>query len=330
MTKTDNTAVPDLVRLVIIMPVYNDWASFAILCRNIDSLSPSWGARVTIIAVDDGSFAPPPADMRVEKLANIFKIEIISLACNLGHQRAIAVGLFAASGANDHDVVVVADADGEDRPEDIGRMIKAHRDDRKSVIVGKRAARSENLTFRIFYIIYKWTFRCATGKSIDFGNFSLIPIEKLRELLYIPESWNHLAATMLRSRMHLVRLNCVRGTRYAGASSMNLVSLLGHGMSAVSVFNDLVFTRVLALSAAVVVLSFFVALVAAFIRLATDIAVPGWATSVVGISGIMVFQALILSVVASISLLGGRSGVAFIPALQAGQFISRRSILAMS
>jgi hypothetical protein len=226
--------------------------------------------------------------------------------------------------------VVVTDGDGEDRPEDIGRMIDTHRRDSKSLIVGRRTTRSESAGFQMFYRIYKAVFHLFTGKKIDFGNFSLIPIEMLRSLLYMAEAWNHLAATMLRSRLPLVRLDCARGTRYAGSSSMNLVTLLGHGMSAVSVFNDLVFVRLLALSAAVAVLAFFMILGAITIRLTTEVAIPGWATTVVGIGVIMVFQALMLSVLASVSLLGSRSAVAFIPAMQAIQFVSKRSTVTES
>jgi glycosyltransferase involved in cell wall biosynthesis len=325
MSSIETGAAAELLRLAIIIPVFNDWPCFSMLCRSIDRLSPAWRARVTIIAVDDGSSDPPPQTTQLDALCNIFGFEILSLVCNLGHQRAIAVGLATALAAGDFDAVIVTDADGEDRPEDIGRMIDTYRLNRNSVIVGRRAARSENISFRAFYAIYKAVFRLSTGKSIDFGNFSLIPMTRLRSLLFMPESWNHLAAAMLRSRIHLVRLNCARGTRYVGASSMNLVSLLAHGMSAVSVFNDLVFTRLLAVSAAVGALSFSVALAAAIVRLTTQAAIPGWATTVVGISGIMFLQALILSVVASISLLGGRSNVAFIPAMQANQFIARRT-----
>jgi hypothetical protein len=319
-----------MLKIAIVIPVFNDWQSFAQLCRNIDALSPSWGTRLTIIAVDDGSSQSPPHDTPVTTSNNIESVEILTLACNLGHQRAISVGLVATLDAGVFDAVIVADADGEDRPEDIGRMIEAHRRDPKSLIVGRRAVRSEGAHFRAFYCMYKMLFSLATGKNIDFGNFSLIPSVRLRSLLYMPESWNHLAATILRSRIPLLRLNCTRGTRYAGVSSMNLVSLLGHGMSAISVFRDLVFTRLLALAAGVAVLSLCVAVAAACLRLATDVAIPGWATTVVGISGIMFLQALILLVVASISLLGGRSGVDFVPALQGRQYISNRSVLARS
>lgn len=315
------------LRLALVTPVFNDWPSFATLCGNIDAMVPQWDVALTIIAVDDGSLEPIRWDLERRSIKHIDSIEALSLTCNLGHQRAIAVGLSDVLKSGAFDAVIVADSDGEDRPEDIGRMIEAYRRDRKTLVVAQRAKRSEGLRFRIFYGLYKAMFHAFTGRSIDFGNFSLIPFEILGRLAYMPELWNHLAAAVLRSRVPLLRLPSARGNRYAGRSSMTLVSLLAHGMSAVSVFNDLVFVRLLALSAGISVVAVVAALIAIGIRMTTDIAIPGWATTVVGTSAIVIFESLILSVAESITLLGNRSGVAFIPATGALQFVRERRIL---
>jgi hypothetical protein len=99
METNEGGDAPVMLRIAVVIPVFNDWASFAVLCRHLDSLSPSWGARLNIIAVDDGSREPLPDDARLATLTNIDSIEVLSLACNLGHQRAIAVGLTAALNA---------------------------------------------------------------------------------------------------------------------------------------------------------------------------------------------------------------------------------------
>jgi polyisoprenyl-phosphate glycosyltransferase len=315
------------LNVAIVIPIFNDWTSFLVLCKNINLLTPAWAARITILAVDDGSNKRITGEELPEKFSNIEQIEIISLFCNIGHQRAIAVGLAVAAENSTFDVVIVADGDGEDRPEDIGRMINAFRQDGKSLIVARRTKRSETYVFRIFYQIYKGVFRLFTGQTADFGNFCLIPSTMLRSLLFMPEAWNHLAATMLRSRMPLMRLDCFRGERYAGHSSMNLVALFAHGMSAVSVFSDILFIRLLALSAGAALLALFVGLAAVLIRLTTSLAIPGWATTVVGISVIALMQSLVLSLIASCWLLGNRSAVAFIPGMDAMKFVSKRTTL---
>lgn len=146
-------------------------------------------------------------------------------------------------------------------------------------------------------------------------------------LAHMPEIWNHLAAAVLRSRARVVGVPTERGHRYAGNSSMNLVSLLAHGLSAIAVFSDIVFVRLLILASAVSALALALATGAAAVRFATDLAIPGWASNVVGISAIILFQAVTLSVVASLTMLASRSGAVFIPALHAGEYIAERITL---
>jgi hypothetical protein len=65
---------------------------------------------------------------------------------------------------------------------------------------------------------------------------------------------------------------------------MNFVSLIVHGLGAMSVFSDIVFTRILfaSLISLVAVAPGLCSIVG--IRLFTDLAVPGWATNIFGIS----------------------------------------------
>ncbi len=86
--------------------------------------------------------------------------------------------------------------------------------------------------------------------------------------------------------------------------------------------------RLLILASTVSALALALATVAVAVRIATDLAIPGWASNVVGISAIMLFQAVTLSVVASLTMLASRSGAVFIPALHAGQYIVERTTLA--
>jgi len=155
----------------------------------------------------------------------------------------------------------------------------------------------------------------------------VIPASIAVRLAHMPETWNHLAAAVLRSSVRIVRVPCDRGTRYAGRSSMNPASPLTHGLSAISVFSDLVFVRLLALASIVSVGALVAAAGAIAIRTATDLAIPGWASSVVGISAIMLFQALTLSVVATLTMLGTRSAASFVPALHAQQYVAERILV---
>ena len=196
--------------------------------------------RVSLIAVDDASSELLTSDAEPDA-ASIEGVEILRLICNLGHQRAIAVGLAEVAQRHAYDAVIVMDCDGEDRRCDLVRLIDAHRMDRTAIIVAQRAKRSEGLSFRAFYELYKSVFILLTGRRMDFGNFLLIPRPMVTRLAHMPEIWNHLAAAVLRSRVRVVGVPTERGRRYAGNSSMNLVALLTQGLSAIAVLSDIVF-----------------------------------------------------------------------------------------
>jgi polyisoprenyl-phosphate glycosyltransferase len=328
MAASGTASASPRLRLAIVTPVYNDWASFWTLVRDLDAQASHWDADVTVIAVNDGSLesSTPPAS--APPLASLAGVETIDVACNLGHQRAIAIGLCDVTARKTFDAAVVMDADGEDTPDDVGRLVVAHRADATAVITARRARRSESLGFRAGYQVYKVLFKLLTGKVIDFGNFCLLPRSAIERLAFMPEMWNHLAATIVRSRLRLVRVPVNRGRRYAGRTSMTFVSLIGHGMSAISVFIDVLFVRLLVLSSAVSLAAVTAAGVAAAVRFVTPLAIPGWATTVVGLSGVLLFQSLTLSAVAALMMLANRSTYAFVPATHALQYVRSRGGMA--
>ena len=76
--------------LAIVIPIYNDWSFFAILVRALNEAAPSLPQPITILAVNDGS-TQPPTSLTIPSASPIHAIELITLNCNLGHQRAIGL-----------------------------------------------------------------------------------------------------------------------------------------------------------------------------------------------------------------------------------------------
>src|SRR6266850_3144906 len=109
-------------KIVILMPVYNDWESAALVLAHLDSIVSRLHRDVSVLIVDDGSKAGPATPFGSTSFNSLSKIEILQLRSNLGHQRAIAIGLSFLYVETDCSIVVVMDADGEDRPEDVLRL----------------------------------------------------------------------------------------------------------------------------------------------------------------------------------------------------------------
>jgi glycosyltransferase involved in cell wall biosynthesis len=302
--------------ITILMPVYNDWNSFARLVNDIDRCADEFkNGRISIIAVDDGSTQQFPVSRNnAESYQYIQEISVLHLARNLGHQKAIALGIAYINSNVDCDFIIVMDADGEDRPEDIAKLLQESNKYTGHVIFARRTGRSEGVVFRAFYFFYKVFFNLLTGKQIAFGNFSLIPRTLLNRVAHLPEIWNHFAAGIMRANIPWSSIPTKRGMRYSGTSSMNFVTLVVHGLSAISVYTEILTVRLMLFAIIIIlisILSFFVLL---YVKYLTPLAIPGWATNVaIGIVVIM-FQAILLLALLTFLSLNYRSSKLFIPA----------------
>lgn len=304
--------------VLIVTPVFNDWPAFGRLLEEIEAALPAADYDVRVLAVDDCSGAEP---LPVRLGGSIERVDVIRLAMNVGHQRAIAIGLAHSRDIGDDVPVAVMDCDGEDAPADLKRLIDHLPASAGQSVVAQRSKRSEGLGFRLFYWIYRRVFRLLTGQHIDFGNFCVLRSAHVDRLLHNANIWNNLAATLVQAKFPLVGLPTTRGRRYAGQSSMNLVSLITHGLGAVSVFSDAVFVRIIIFSSAILASSVLLALTVFGIRLLTHLAIPGWTTNVLGFVLLIAMQAVMLAILVAFLQLSGRAAFTPGPKDHARRFI---------
>ncbi len=289
-------------KLVILTPIFNDRESYTILQQHISGIMESQQEyKLHFLAVDDFSTEPIPAELKKQS-----NTTILHLVRNLGHQRALAIGMsFIKNEMTDTDLVISMDGDGEDRPEDIPLLLGVYeKQPSPSIVFAQRKKRTEGILFRIFYFFYKSIFKGLTGHTISFGNFSLIPFPLLERLVYVSEIWNNYPSAVIKSRLPYRGVLTNRGRRYRGDSKMNFVSLVLHGLSAVSVYIEVVAVRLILFFIFLMFLSLIGIALVVFIRFFTQFAVPGWATNVTlgfmviiaqGITGTFLLTFMILS-----------------------------------
>lgn len=315
-----------MASICILIPVYNDWQSLLTLLSEIDRVMMNSKHAINIMVIDDGSPMPIPTSYNNLVFKHIQDIEIVRLSRNMGHQRAIAVGMVHVAREIEFDALIVMDSDGEDRPQDLPQLITEYLSQPDNIIVAGRNRRSEGMVFRLFYTIYKRLFALLTGVNIDFGNYSLIPQMYIDALIHDPNLWNHLAATIRRSKIPIAHLPTARGQRYSGQSSMNFTSLVLHGLSAISVYLDIAVVRILIFSLLIAVVAMLGIGVVVFLRVFTSLAIPGWATTAVGILSIILSQAVLFSAVGAIAILNQRSRLLIVPARHAEDLVTVQTI----
>jgi hypothetical protein len=302
------------LRVLVLMPVRDDWVSAAELCRRIErTISPDV-CRMEIILVDDGSEQRCNGHDFQMGLGVVRAIKVLRLRRNLGHQRAIAIGLAHVHRTTDCDTVIVMDADGEDTPEGVAQLLRAYCDSGgEKVIFAERGRRSESLAFRVSYQLYKLLHRSLTGIRVRVGNFSILPAPFLSTMVVMSELWNHYAAAVIRSKLPFSMIPIARGTRIAGTSKMNFVSLVAHGLSSMSVFGDIVGVRVLIGSLGGSFLAGLGVVFVLTIRIVTDRAVPTWASYATGTLAVVMIQLITIATIFTFFMLSNRTSLGFVP-----------------
>lgn len=314
------------MKVVVLIPVFNDWAAVSQLLALLDSELARCGLplQARALLVDDGSSTPAESEWKRTSYTAIERVDILALRRNLGHQRAITIGLAYVEANLACDAVVVMDGDGEDAPGDVPLLLRRFLEvGGQKAVFAERARRTEKLTFRIFYKFYKGAHLLLTGLKVRVGNFSVLPFSLLKKLVVVSDLWNHYAAAVFKARLPVEMIPLARGHRLAGESRMNFVSLVVHGLSAMSVYGDRIGVRLLTATSAAAVFALAVLLLGLAVRLGTGFVFPRWAINVGAALLIVLFQALATVLVFVFIVLAGRDSSSFLPVRDYGYYVDR-------
>jgi glycosyltransferase involved in cell wall biosynthesis len=306
--------VPSNKPLVVLLPVFNDWKALKKLLTLLDAVSKRHSLRIQVLIVDDGSTIAAEEGLSGRQFETFERLEVLRLRRNLGHQRAIAIGLAYVEEKVPCEAVILMDGDGEDDFLDVPRLLKKYyQEGGRKIIFAERTKRSESWIFQLFYFLFKLLHYLLTSRRIRVGNFSVIPAARLASLVVVSEMWNHYAAAVYKSRQPVALLPTERTERLGGKSTMNFTNLVIHGLSAISVYGDTIGVRLLAASSALIFLMLIGLAGVVALWLWTDVAIPDWTLFAAGTLLILLFQAILFSFLFSFIILGDRQGSTFLP-----------------
>jgi len=226
---------------IILIPLYNDWKSVSKLLIEIDLIVNNWNANISVVIVNDAS-TEKKSNLNL-KFKKIKSIKILNMKENRVHQRCIAAGLKYICKKEDFDRVIVMDADGEDRPEELNAFFDKTEQYPNKTITGNRFKRSEGIIFRVLYEVHKILTLIFAGKLIKFGNFSCLPKNHVELLIQKPYLWNSYSSSVIRAIKERTFIASIRGIRYVLPSKMNFTALVFHSLAIISVFRNIVVVR---------------------------------------------------------------------------------------
>jgi dolichol-phosphate mannosyltransferase len=218
--------------LSVVAPVYNEEATieefYARVCSALD------GLQFELVLVDDGSTDRSEAEL--SKLAsNDPRVRLVQLSRNFGHQTALTAGLDHARG----DAVVMLDADLQDPPELIPRMLDHWRAGCDVVNAVREQREGESrfklATARWFYSLFD---RLAQVElQHNSGDFRLLDRRALDALLSMRERNRFLRGMTVWVGYRQAAVPYSRDRRYAGKTKYTLPKMLRFSLDAISSFS---------------------------------------------------------------------------------------------
>jgi glycosyltransferase involved in cell wall biosynthesis len=151
----------------VVVPLLNEERSLETLYEEIAAALEPLDDPFEVVFVDDGS-TDGSMDVLTRLNAETTNVVVVHLRRNFGKAAALQAGFLEASG----DVVVTIDADLQDDPAEIPRLL-AKLDEGFDLVSGWKEHRNDPLLRRVFSRIFNWTTRVVSGVRLHDVNCGL-------------------------------------------------------------------------------------------------------------------------------------------------------------
>jgi len=261
-------------KIAIITPCFNENITAVKFLESLNNVLAEINFYFEIIIIDDASHDNTLQLLKEYNFTapNITK-HILSLQFNCGHQGAIYQGFLYARELDCHRFIVM-DSDGEDNPSAIIELLSKDAE----IVTVVRGKRRESISFKLGYFVYRKFFYFITGKSMNFGNYSIISRNILENAIH--NNFIHFPAFLLKQKAHKAEIIFDRAKRIDGKSKMNYQSLIQHAFkSLVENAEDLLmfFFKIFV----IVIFIFLISIGNVFYqKFISNTAISGWASNV--------------------------------------------------
>lgn len=279
----------------IIAPVYNEVGNLRRFYREVVSALEPTEANWELIIVNDGS-SDGSHELMLELAAQDARLRVISFARNFGHQIAVTAGVDYASG----DAIILIDADLQDPPAVIPRLIAKWKEGYEVVFAVRARRKGESfwkrISAKIFYrLIHRIT---DINIPVDTGDFRLMDARVARVLRQMREHHRFIRGMTSWVGYKQTGVEYVREERVWGETKYPLGKMIAFALDAVTSFSFFPLQIMIYISFILALLSLLVGLVISVLRLTMgEEFFGGQATTIVLLLLLSSFQLFFLFVI---------------------------------
>lgn len=270
----------DRPTISLVIPIWNEELVIPELYRRVLQIMENIGESWEMICVNDGS-----SDRSLEVLLALRdqdpRVKVLDFSRNFGHQIAITAGSDFAEG----DAVIVMDADLQDPPEVVQRMVQKWREGYEVVYAVRTVRQGETKfklwTARLFYRLLKQI--TDVHIPLDAGDFRLMDRRVVLTMRRLREQHRFMRGLSSWVGFHQIGIEYERAERYAGETKYPLRKMVRLAISAITSFSYVPLQLATVVGFALALLSLLGIVVTIVLRLSGSSFFLGQATTLVSV-----------------------------------------------
>lgn len=263
--------------LSIVIPLYNEEAVLPLLIDRLNGDLARLDCDTEVILVDDGS-RDNTLGLAREAARRDSRFRLLSFSRNFGHQAAITAGLDFADG----DAVVIMDADLQDPPEIIGRMVELYRQGYDVVSAQRESREGDSAWKRATAAAFYWLMRRTVDERImpEVADFRLLSRGAVLAVRQFREQHRFMRGLIAWLGLKEATVRFKRGARAAGTSKYPTLQMAAFAWTAITSFSGLPLRLGVLAGVCLTLLGALYFLYAAYRALIVQATVPGWTSLV--------------------------------------------------
>lgn len=286
-------------KLTIIIPCYNEEENLNSFFQKIKNIIKETNLNYNLIFIDDGSF-DNTWDIISKFSENDPYITSLKLSRNFGHQAALKVGFDYADG----DYIFTLDADNQDPPDLLLKMIEKMNNEKVDIVYAQREVNKESFFKRISSYIFYFIFNkiCKINILQQVSDFRLINAKVLEQLKNINENdlFYRGLIPWMGFKYSVVKFD--RENRKHGKSGWSLMKMVDFALTGIFNFSNLPM-RLSFLITILMIILFITVSIYGFLSYLSGNTIQGWTSIILILS---VFNIAIFFILGLISEYVGR------------------------
>lgn len=214
--------------------MYNEEENVAIFLSSVSAVLDSVDVSYEIICINDGS-TDSTLQALIDKKPEYPTLRVFNLTRNFGKEGALSAGLSVATG----EAVIPIDADLQDPPEVIGRLIEEWRKGYDVVLAKRVNRRSDHVAKRVsasmFYRFHNFISKQNIPENV--GDFRLMTRRVAAEIIKLPENQRFMKGLFSWVGFKTTTIEYERAERHAGNSGFNAWTLWNFALDGVTGFS---------------------------------------------------------------------------------------------